>query len=89
MISLLTFLSSLWTTSRVNGSPSANGGAHTDLGLHHLHAQEMGGRTDSARPNGLGPFRLGLVTPSLPWVLLTFCTLPPSIASFWQRYPRV
>jgi hypothetical protein len=28
-------------------SLSANGGTHTDLGLHHLHAQEMGGRTAS------------------------------------------
>jgi hypothetical protein len=24
-----------------------NGGAHTDLGLKHLHAQEKGGRTDA------------------------------------------
>jgi hypothetical protein len=47
MISLLSFISSLWTTSRANGSLPANGGAHTCLGLHHLHTQEMGDRTAS------------------------------------------
>jgi hypothetical protein len=38
----------LWTASRANGSLSlpANGVASMYLGLHHLHAQEMGGRTD-------------------------------------------
>jgi hypothetical protein len=54
MISLLSNLSPLCTTSQVNGSPSANGGAHNDLGLHHLHAQKMGvgvggGRTDAGK----------------------------------------
>jgi hypothetical protein len=32
-------------------------------------------------PIGPGPSRTGSVAPSLPWVLLTFCTLPPPIAS--------
>jgi hypothetical protein len=96
MISLLFFLSSLWTTSRANGFPSVNGGAHMVLGLHHLHAQEMGDQTTSGMgqagqpwPTGPGPSHPGSVAPSLPWVLLTFCTLPPPIASFWQRHPRV
>jgi hypothetical protein len=42
MISPLSFVSRLWTASRANGSPSVNGGASTSLGLHHLHAPEMG-----------------------------------------------
>ena len=96
MISLLFFLSSLWTVSRANGSPPANGGASTYLGLHHLHAQEMGGRTDVGMgqdgrpgPTGPSPFRPGSVAPSHTWVLLPFCTLPPSLASFWRCHPRV
>jgi hypothetical protein len=91
MISLLSFISSLWTTSRANGSLPANGGAHTCLGLHHLHTQEMGDRTPQewARPADPGSSRPGSVAPSLPWVLLTSCTLPPSIASFWQCHPHV
>jgi hypothetical protein len=44
-VSLLSFLSCLWTTSQANGSLSVNGGAHTYLVLHHLHDQEMGDRT--------------------------------------------
>ena len=88
MISLRFSLSSLWTASRANGSLPANGGASLYLGLKHLHAQEMGGRTASGMgqagrpgPTGPGPFRPGSVAPSLPWVLLTFCTLPPPITS--------
>ena len=89
MISLLFFLSSLWTASRANGSLPANGGASTYLGLRHLQAQEKGSRTTSGMgqsgrpgPTGPGPSRPGSVAPSLPWVLLTFCTLPPPIAPF-------
>jgi hypothetical protein len=96
MISLFSFLSSLWIASRVNASPPANGGAHTCLGLHHLHAQIVGGRTDTRmgqvgrpRPTGLGPFQPSLVAPSSTWVLLPFCTWTPLIASFWRRHPRV
>jgi hypothetical protein len=95
MISLLFFLSSLWTASWANGSP-LNVGAPTCLGLHRLHAQEMGGRTDDRmgqagrpRPTGLSPFWPSSAAPSLPWVLLTLCTLPPSIASFWRCHPHV
>jgi hypothetical protein len=47
MISLLSFLSSLCTASQANGSLPANGGTPTYLGLNHLHAQEIGGRTDT------------------------------------------
>jgi hypothetical protein len=96
MISLLSFLSSLWMASQANGSLPANGGTSTYLELHHLHAQEMGGRTDTRMgqaghpgPTGPGPSRPGSVAPSLPWVLLTFCTFPPSITSFWQCHPCV
>jgi hypothetical protein len=96
MISLLFSLSSLWTASRANGSPSANGGASTYLGLNHLHAQEMGGRTDVGMgqagrpgPTGPGPFWPSSVAPSHTWALLTFCTLPPPIASFWRCHPHI
>jgi hypothetical protein len=89
MISLLFFLPMLWTTFRANGSLYANGSAHTYLGLHHLHAQEMGNRTTSGMGHagrsgltGPGPSRPGSVTPSLPWVLLTFCTLPLQLHYF-------
>jgi hypothetical protein len=84
-----------WPLARMALS-SANGGGHTELGLHHLHAQEMGGRTDvgmgqSDRPGPIdpSPFRPGSVAPSHTWVLLPFCTLPPSLASFWRHHPRV
>jgi hypothetical protein len=46
MISLLSNLSPLWITSRVNG------GAHNELGLNDLHAQEMGG--PNQHQNGVG-----------------------------------
>jgi hypothetical protein len=89
MISPLSFLFSLWMASRGEWLPSANGGASTYLGLHHLHAQEMGGRTDvgmcqADRPGPVrpGPFRPGSVVPLRMWVLLTFYTLPSPIASF-------
>jgi hypothetical protein len=42
-----------------------------------------------AWPTGPGPFRPGSVAPSRTWVPLTFCTLPPPIASFWRCHPRV
>jgi hypothetical protein len=96
MISLLSSFSSLWMTSQANGSLPANGGSSTSLGLHLLHAQEMGGRTDTgmgqaSQPGltGTGPFRLGSVAPSHTLVLFTFFTLSPSIASFWRCQPHV
>jgi hypothetical protein len=96
MISFLSFLSSFWMASRVNGSLSTNGGASTYLGLNHLHAQEMEGRTNVGMgqdgrpgPTDPGPFCPGSVAPSRTWVLLTFCTLPPPIASFWRCHPRI
>jgi hypothetical protein len=85
MISLLLSLFSLWTTTRANGSPPANGGTSTYLGLEDLHTQEMGGRTDP----GVGPSWPGSVAPLLPWVLLSLCTLPPPFAPFWRCHPRV
>jgi hypothetical protein len=36
-------------------APSANAGAHNFLVLYHLHAQEMGGRTDAGMGQGGRP----------------------------------
>jgi hypothetical protein len=87
----------LWTTTWANGSLSlsANCGAHTYLGLHHLHGQEMGGRT----AKGMGQAGLGWPTQVHPYAVRSplrsrgsfshFALFPPSITSFWQRHPRV
>jgi hypothetical protein len=91
MISLLSFLSSLWTASRENGSLSVNGGAHTYLGLHHLHAQEMGDRTAS----GMGqadwprPISAWFSCPFAHVGPLAILHFAPSLASFWRHHPRV
>jgi hypothetical protein len=71
----------LWTASWVNGSLSANGGAPTYIGLHHLHAQEMGSRTANSA-DWLGPSLLGSVAPSLPWVLWDFSLSPLQLHHF-------
>jgi hypothetical protein len=57
----------LWTTTWANGSLSlsANCGAHTYLGLHHLHGQEMGGRT----AKGMGQAGLGWPTQVHPYAV--------------------
>jgi hypothetical protein len=60
-----------------NGSLSlANGGASRALGLKILRVQGKGGEltpevgwAGRPGPTGPGPFRPGLVAPSLPWVL--------------------
>jgi hypothetical protein len=72
----------------------AIGSTHNDLGLHHLHSQEMGGRTDARRgwagrpgPIGPDPLRLGSVSPSSMWVLSSFWPWTALIASFWQCLP--
>jgi hypothetical protein len=82
-------LSSLWTTSRANGSPSVNGDASTCLGLKHLHAKEMGGRTDPRMgqagrpgPTSPGPFQPSSVAASRTWVLLSLCTFPLHLHHF-------
>jgi hypothetical protein len=59
----------------------ANGGASRDLGLKILWVQGKGGWTDPSWP--------GSVAPSLPWVLMHLCTLPPPLAPFWRCHPRV
>jgi hypothetical protein len=89
IFSLLFSLSSLWTASWANGSPSANGGASTYLGLKDLHAQEMGGQTNPGvgqvgrpRPTDPVPSWPGSVAPSLPWVLMSLCTLPLNLHHF-------
>jgi hypothetical protein len=38
---------------------------------------------------GQGPSRPGLVAPSLSWVLMHLCTLPPPLAPFWRCHPCV
>jgi hypothetical protein len=42
-----------------------------------------------ARPAGPGPSRPGSVAPSLLWVLICLCTLPPPFALFWRCHPHV
>jgi hypothetical protein len=73
-----------------------NGGASTYLGLKDLHAQEKGGRTEPRvgqagrpGPTGLGPSWPDSVAPSLPWVLMSLCTLAPPFALFSRCHPRV
>jgi hypothetical protein len=82
-------ISSLWTTSRANGSLPANGSASTCLGLTHPHTQETGDRTASGMgqvgqpgPTDPGPFQPGSVASLRTWVLLSLCTLPPPFAPF-------
>jgi hypothetical protein len=93
MISLLFSLSSLWTASRANGSPSANGGASTYLGLKDLHAQEMGGRTDprvgqAGRP-GLILARFGRpFAPVGPHVFMHFAPFICTILTISSSRPR-
>jgi hypothetical protein len=74
----------------------ANGGASRALGLKILRVQGKGSRTDPGVGQagrlgltGPGPSRPGSVAPSLPWVLMHLCTLPPPFASFWWCHPRV
>jgi hypothetical protein len=75
---------------------STNGGASTDLGLKILRVQRKGaeptlivGQVDRLGPTGLGPSRPSSVAPSLPWVLMCLCTLPPPFALFWRCHPHV
>jgi hypothetical protein len=74
----------------------ANGGASRDLGLKILQVQGKGGRTDPRSgpdrrlgPTGPGPSQPDSVTPSLPWVLVWLCTLPPPFAPFWWCHPHI
>jgi hypothetical protein len=104
MISLLSFLSSLWTTSRANLSLSLSLSLSLCEWLHppvlrvaSSSSSRTGGLTDlkmgqagrPGRPIGLGPSQPASVAPSPTWVLLAFCTLSPSIASYWRCHPRV
>jgi hypothetical protein len=47
------------------------------------------GQAGRLGPTGPGPPRPGSVAPSLPWVLMHLCTLPPPLAPFWRCHPRV
>jgi hypothetical protein len=87
--SSLTSISCGWPLGRM--APSANAGAHNFLVLYHLHAQEMGGRTDAGMARAADPSPLwpGSVAPSSTWVLLTFCTWTLLIASFWRCHPHI
>jgi hypothetical protein len=74
----------------------ANGGASTNLGLKILRVQGKGGgidpRSGLGRPawaDRPGPIRPCSVTPSLPWVLMHLCTLPPPLVPFCRCHPRV
>jgi hypothetical protein len=96
MISLVFSLSSLWWPLGRMALCRVNGGASRILGSKDLRVQEKGGRTDPRMgpvdwlgPTGLGPCRLGSVTPSLPWVLMYLGTLPPPLAPFWRCHHRV
>jgi hypothetical protein len=66
-----------------------NGGASTNLGLKILRVQGKGGeptlelgQVGRLGTTGPGPSRPGSVAPSLPWVLMHLCTLPPPLALF-------
>jgi hypothetical protein len=59
---------------RVEGTPRARkGGSEPTRGV---------GQADRLRPTSLGPSRPGSIAPSLPWVLMYLCTLPPPLALF-------
>jgi hypothetical protein len=36
-----------------------------------------------------GPSQPGSVAPSLPWVLMYLCIMPPPFLLFWRCHPRV
>jgi hypothetical protein len=67
-----------------------------DFRVENPSGARKGGRTNPRvgqagrpEPTGLGPLRPGSVAPSLPWVLMHLCTLPPPLALFWRCHPRV
>jgi hypothetical protein len=64
---------------RVEGSSGARKGGQTDPRM---------GQAGRLGPTDPGPSRLGSVAPSLPWVLMYLCTLPPPFALFWWCHPR-
>jgi hypothetical protein len=92
MISLLSFLSSLWTASHANGSLSlsANGGSPTYLGLQHIHAQEMEGRTATLadRPRPILTRFSHLFTPMGPLDILHFAPFNYIIWTTSSSHPR-
>jgi hypothetical protein len=56
-----------------NPSGARRGGVEPTLGV---------GQAGRLGPTDPGPFRPGSVAPSLPWVLMHLCTLPPPLAPF-------
>jgi hypothetical protein len=85
---LLFSLAYVWPLGRM-ALCLANGGASSNLGLKDLRVQEKGGRTDPRSGPGRPawadrrrPTRPGWVAPSLPWVLMHLCTLPPLLTPF-------
>jgi hypothetical protein len=87
-ISLLS-LSILWIASRCEWLSFANGSASRDLGLKIFRVQGKGveptpelGQAGRLGPTVLGPSHPSSVAPSLPWVLIHLCTLPPLLAPF-------
>jgi hypothetical protein len=74
----------LWTTSRVHGSslyewwsPHVHRVASSSRSINWGPKHHGNGPAGWPGPTGTGLSRPDLVAPSLPWVLLTFCTLPP------------
>jgi hypothetical protein len=69
--------------------------------LHELRVEGPSGAKSGAEPTpvvgqagrlgltGPGPSLPGSVTPSLLWVLMCLCTLPPPFALFWRCHPHV
>jgi hypothetical protein len=60
---------------RVENPSGARKGGEPTLGM---------GQDGRPGPTGPGPLRPGSVAPSLPWVLMHLCTLPPPLALFWR-----
>jgi hypothetical protein len=94
-ISLLFSLACGWPPGRM-ALCLANGGTSSNLGLKDLGCKKREaeptprvGQAGRLGPTGPGPSRPGSVAPSLPWVLMYLCTLPPPLAPFWWCHPHV
>jgi hypothetical protein len=90
-------LSSLWMASRCEWLPPCKWQCLQGFRVEDPSGARKGGaeptpgvgQVGRLGPTGLGPSRPGSVAPSLPWVLMWLCTLPPPFASFWRWHPRV
>jgi hypothetical protein len=90
-------LSSLWMVSRANGSISCEWRrlqqlrVEGSLGARKRRVEPTPGVGQAGRlgPTGPDPSQPGSVAPSLPWVLMYLCTLPPPLTPFWWCHPRI